>query len=221
MSEKIVETIDLTDSSTTLEVALAEVLSGSDEQPDKDVGSNNNGVEEEPTEQIEESNDKSVNTSNELLEGISTDTTETKPDENITDEPVERQSLFFYQIDDKTTEGSFRPEDPGDSSKRFPLKSSGQIETITVVSQSSSFNATLILDSDKIIDNKSWSYLDTLSQELSHIGAYQRSGGEYVLSISDYPFNKEIDFSLRPTDDVTFDVIRVELMIDEYTTGEK
>lgn len=153
------------------------------------------------------------------IEGITTNTRESPLNENISSKPEERQTLFFFQIDNRTQATPFTPEDPEQTGRGFPIKGSGQIDSIIIVAQQNTFNVTLEVDNDKIVDNESWSELDILSADLAHIGAYQRASGEYVMSLSDYTFNQVLDFSIRPTSQTTFDTIRVEVMLDEYTTG--
>lgn len=154
-----------------------------------------------------------------LLEGIGVDTRERPVDEGISDRKALRETLVFGQEDDITTSSSFRPTtDNGEDI--FPLRGSGQIDSMFISSASNTFKVFLELDGDKILDSISWSDLESQSDELAHIGAYQKSSGDFVVSINDYPFNQEIDFSIKPAQQTSFNTIRVEIMLDEYGTGE-
>lgn len=207
---KEVEEIDVSES-TSLEVALLEALGSGT----TDVGSNDSdNSNEEPNDDLETDNH-----TEETIEGIVSDVQEKEPSESSTNERVERETLFFFEINDKTTIGSFRPEDPEQQGRGFPIKASGQVDTMLIVAQDSTFKATLLIDGDKVLDNESWSSLNSISQELAHIGAYSTDSDKYVLSIADYPFNESVDLSIRATEQTTFETIRVELMLDEYTKG--
>jgi hypothetical protein len=155
------------------------------------------------------------------IKGIATDTSESPLNISASPSPELRETLFFFQINNRTQATPFTPEDPEKTGRGFPIEGSGQIDSIVVVAKSNTFNVTLETDGDKIVDNQSWSQLDVLSSDLAHIGAYQRTSGEYVVSLSDYPFNEIVDFSIRPTQQTTFDTIRVEVILDQYTTGAK
>jgi len=174
---------------------------------------------EESIESTDSSETDSPNRGATQLEGISTNTRESPFNQNMSPTPEQRETLFFFQINNRTQTTPFTPEDPEQVGRGFPIRGSGQVDSIVVVAQADTFSVTLETDNDKIIDNESWSDLNTLSADLAHIGAYQRVSGEYVLSINDYPFNEVLDFSIRPSQSTTFDTIRVEVMLDEYTTG--
>lgn len=153
------------------------------------------------------------------LEGITTPDQEVDIDEGTSPQPELRETVKTFEISDLSASKPFKPEDPEDRGIDFPIRASGIIDNIVIVCQSSDFNATLELDGDKVLDNRSWSDLEVLSGDLAHVSAYERTSGEHVISISNYAFNEEADFSIRPTKEVTFDTIRVELKIDEYKSG--
>lgn len=139
--------------------------------------------------------------------------------QNTTEDVVERESLFFFEVNDKTAKSTFRPENKRQIDRDFPLRTSGEISTILVIAEDNTFSSTLVLDGDKVLDDKAWSDIDNLSGELSHIETEARQDGKYVLSINDYPFNETIDFSISPNSQTTFNLIRVEIIEDEYTKG--
>lgn len=204
MTGEKIDIIDIAGESTSLQTALMEVF-GVDNKPHGDRGTSDDSDGKNNT--VGEMEDESPLG----LAGIETSTEEKK--QNLEDE---RQTLFFFQNEDLTESNSFRPEDPNDRDKSFPVKAFGQIDSIFVQSPSNNFSVYLEIDGDRIIESKSWSDLDAISQELAHISAYQRQSGEFVVSVSDYVFNDEIDFSIRPNEEITFDFIRVELMIDDF-----
>jgi len=220
--KRTVETIDLTDSSTTLRTALMQVLDEEDvDGLEEDVTVDDEEVDEINTEDVENVDPHGEGDGDDILSGITVDSPEEDTDENISENETQRETLYFFQLDNITRGGAFRPKDESNDAENFPLEASGQIETITIVSDSDTFETTFILDDDKVIDGTSWSELNSISQELAHIGAYQRSEGDYVLSISDYPFNEVVDLSIAPESETTFSLIRVEIMIDEYSKGVK
>lgn len=209
---KDVEEIDLSAISTSARLALLEEFN-----------------EDTVVEEIEDSSGKDTDSptvesgdgpDEDLLDGIRSEVTETEDDPNETEERVERQTLFFFKLEDIQRKGHFRPDNPKVGDKGFPLQSSGQIESITIIAGSSNFSTFVQVDDDKVLDDEDWSYINDISQELPHIGAYRRTDDDYVLSISDYPFNREIDFSIEAKEEISFTLIRVEIMLDEYTTGE-
>jgi len=214
---KEVEVIDVDEEASSLYTILAEVLSAETEENDTEE-SNDNIDESTDKETIEES---SENNKEREIKGILTSKEERKPEyDTKTEEPVKRETLFFFEVNDDTYSTPFRPEDPTNSDKDFPLKASGQIDNIFIVTSDNTYQITLIIDGDKVLNNEKWIDIETLSQELAHIEAYQRTDdNRYVLSISDYPFNEEVDLSIRPTGSTKFDVIRTEIMVDEYTRG--
>ena len=127
----------------------------------------------------------------------------------------DRKTLFYFELDSVTRSTPFVPEDPSNSDKTFPVNASGQLDSILVIADSDDFSATIEVDDNTVLDNDSWQSVEAVSQELPHIGAYERREGGYVLSISDYIFNDHVDFSLRPDGETTFETIRVEIMVDE------
>jgi len=220
-----VERIDVSGSSTALRLALMEMLEleeidnyenaddGGNSSKEDTITEMDNSILDEEDDDVEDVSDKS------LPGGVSIQPEKDEPDDNTTEEPVRRETLYFFEITDKSRTGSFRPKSDTVEKRKFPLNTSGQIETILVIAQSDTFNITLDIDNDKVLDNNSWQSINDVSQELSHIAGYQRSSGEYVLSISDYPFNDRLDFSIKATGQTTFDRIRVEVMVDEFTRG--
>ena len=215
MSDNI-EEIDSDSSSLALKV-LALELAKDQKRKAKSTSTHSGGDESEDSNTSDETDSPNRGATN--LEGITEFTSQPEPNKNTTSSPEERQTLFFFQIEDKTQSTPFRPEDPENYNRGFPVNSSGQIDSIFISAQSNTFRVMLEIDGDKILDNASWSELNSISQELAHVGAYQESGGNYILSISDYPFNETLDLSIRPISETVFDYIRVELMLDEYTTG--
>lgn len=208
---------------STLELALSEALSNN---KDGDVTQDDSGDTEKVNKDQTDKNEDvqaTQDSSHRLdIDGI---TATNKRGESIdsldsvnTENKVKRETLFFLELNDKTQASSFRPED-GD--KDFPINASGQVDNILILSQDKTFSVYLEADDDRLLDNKSWSTINSNSQELPHVGGYQKQNGDYVLSISDYPFNEKLDFSIQPTQETTFRTIRVEVMIDEYTRGPK
>ena len=127
----------------------------------------------------------------------------------------DRETLFYFELDNITRTTPFVPEDPSDRNKTFPVNASGQLDSILVIADSDDFSATVEVDDNTVLDNDAWQSIEAVSQELPHIGAYERRDGGYVLSISDYVFNDHVDFSLRPDGETTFETIRVEIIVDE------
>jgi len=190
MTKKKVETLEVGES-TSLSVALAETLSG-----DAEVTTTTDDAEE---------------TDDEVKEDTTHDDSEEHTNVVVCENDPE---LFFFENRNITTSIAFDPEGSQKDDDSFPVRGKGQIDNILVQADSDTFSVTLKVDDDELIDNRNWSYLNSISQELAHIGAYQKSSGEYVLSISDYPFKNEVKFSILPTQETTFELIRAELMIE-------
>lgn len=195
MSENV-EILDISDS-TSLSVALAEALG---ENVDVEDTENNDSTDESQPE--DNQNDKEV---------------EEQTDVVCEDESPE---LFFFENKDVTRSNTFDPEGDTDEDKSLPLQARGQIDNILLQGDKNTYRVFLRVDSDVVIDNERLSDLQSISQELVHIGAYQKTSGEHVLSVSDYPFKDELIMSISPTEETAFDIIRVEVMVDEFK-GEK
>lgn len=124
----------------------------------------------------------------------------------------DNEDLFFFETQNVTRSIAFDPESP-DGDEKFPIQGRGSIDNILVQAESDTFEVFLRVDDDTIIDAKKFSYLESLSQELSHISAYQRTNGDYILSITEYPFKERVKFSLIPSQETTFTLIRPELRL--------
>jgi len=189
MSKKDIEVIDVS-GDTSLAVALNEVLNA----------------------------DKVIDTENSIDSGEndteSNNTTVEKEVNNVEVNCDEDPELFFFEAQNITRSSPFDPQ-TDDGEESFPVRGTGQIDNILVQAQSDTFKVFLRIDDDNVIDDKQFSQLQNLSQELTHISAYQRSSGDYILSITDYPFKKEVKFSLSPTQQTTFDLIRPELRMED------
>jgi len=130
-----------------------------------------------------------------------------------TDKEVNREELVFSQDTERIESRSFRPHDD------LPLRASGEIDNILMKSQSKDFRIYVEVDDAKVVDSASYTELETVSNELSNISAYQRSDGSYVVNISDYPFSNDIDVSIAPQSQMTFDLVRTEIKVDNFTTN--
>ena len=188
-----IEVINLEDTDP-LDVALSEALRDSEgdssyEVPENDSGSADND-ELEDTEEPQTEEPKKVQ--------------------------LEDKELTFFERKNITRSTPFDPESK-DGKESFPIRGRGSIDNILVQSESDTFGLFLRVDDDDIIDNESFTYLNSISQELSHISAYQRTDGDYIVSITDYPFTESVEFSIIPTEETTFTLIRPEVITKGHT----
>lgn len=134
---------------------------------------------------------------------------ETEDDDSIT---------FIEERDVTLRSGVFNePESPDTLAdmQHMPLEQSGLLENFLVVADSPNFKVRVEVDDHNILDDE-YSFIETNSNEFTKIGAYQRTDGKYVVSVSDYEFRERFDALIRPIDDnILFDVIRVEVERDE------
>lgn len=130
-----------------------------------------------------------------------------------TRDEVNREELVFKEKTDKTITNSY--QFPGG----LPLNASGRIDTLLLVGNSSDFKVYVQVDDNVVIDRKSYSDLATISNELPHVSAYETGTGKYVVSVTDYVFSEKVDANVTPTNSsATFDNIRTEIQVDNYTT---
>lgn len=204
---------DNSSTSTALSILLSELDSEVDDVEVKNEESNNTieGAEEDYV--VED------RLSSSPIEGIDAGQHGDR-NEGQTEDRVLRETLEFGERKSFTSSSSFRPRDEN-GEKIFPIRGSGQVDTILVSADDNTFSVYLELDGKKVIESESWSDLDTKSNELPHINAYQKTSGEYIVVVNDYPFNEEVDFSITPAGDTSFNTVRAEIMVDEYTTGGK
>jgi len=192
MSNKEVEVYDISDS-TSLQVAITEALNADPKEvtPDEDTDE----------EESEDNTDEESNDTTETTRVVKDDTPE----------------IYYFEQNNITRDITFDPQQPdSEGDKGFPVRARGQIDSIIVESQSDDFRLAVRVDDDNIVDDKHFTNLQSISQELAHIGAYQKSNGNYVFSLADYTFRDELRFSIIPNGSITFDLIRVELMLDEF-----
>lgn len=192
MSDKEVEVYDVSDS-TSLQVALTEALNADPKEvtPDEDTNEEESG----------DDTDEESNNATETTRVVKDDTPE----------------IYYFEQNNITRNITFDPQQPDtEGDKGFPVRARGQIDSIIVEAQSNDFRLAVRVDDDDIVDNKHFSDLQSISQELAHIGAYEKSNGNYVFSLADYTFRDELRFSIIPNGSITFDLIRVELMLDEF-----
>jgi len=131
------------------------------------------------------------------------------------------EKTIFFKMDNVSDSTPFVPEDPNKPDRSFPIKGNGQVDSILLISDRDSYTVTFSVDDNDILERDSWSSINTISQELPHISAYEQSGsGNYVLSINDYVYSEEVNMSIRPSNQVTFDTIRVEMIADSIDGGE-
>lgn len=197
---------NMSEASSTMRAAI---LSTFDSIEDDGVKSSENSTEN--TTEDSTNDDDSAPDRVEVVEENEIELEITEENEDNQDE--EKETIVFYELNDVNESGSFVPENPNSTSRSLPVKGSGEVDNILLISDSDSYRVTFIVDKNEILEYKRWSDIEAISQELPHIGAYEQNPDGYVLSISDYPYEEEVTLAIRP-EDVTFSTIRVEIIAD-------
>lgn len=130
------------------------------------------------------------------------------------DKDVEDEDYFFIEERDVTLQsGVFNKpaskDEIGDI-QQLPIEQSGTLIDFVVIAEDSNFSVKVEIDEHNIIDD-TYSYISDVSTELSKVGGYEDSDGNYVVHITDYDFHKRLNVLVRPNNDTTtFKLIRLE-----------
>lgn len=128
----------------------------------------------------------------------------------------ESEDLFFVQNENVMKKVEFTPlssdkptplDGPG-----FPVHAQGRLDSFIVVSDSRNFEVQVTVDNSDVVDD-TFSRLATIQQELTHISAYQTQE-KFVVSVQDYPFREFLNIIITPSEEIEFELIRVEAIIE-------
>lgn len=122
------------------------------------------------------------------------------------DSPVDTD-LLVIERQNFTTSDAFTLKEPGNS---LPLDGPGDLSSLVVSADSDQYDVFLKVD-DQVVVNDSWTNVESISGELTRIGAFQDSDDNRVFSASDYSFRDELDAVITPQASVTFSLQRVEV----------
>lgn len=94
--------------------------------------------------------------------------------------------------------------------EELPVHQDGTLVDAVVIAEDSNFALKVEIDEHDIIDD-TYSYISDVSTELSKVGAYQTSNGNYLVHVTDYDFNERLDVGIRPqNENIEFKLIRIE-----------
>lgn len=126
----------------------------------------------------------------------------------------ESEELVFIEEKDITRTRAFTPQQDEKEKRHLPIEGRGRLENLLIVGESQDYKVRVENDEDDIVDD-TFSYLETFSNELSHVSAYTKD--QYsVVNVSGYPFNERLHFRVTPTSEVTFKLVRAEVIVEEY-----
>lgn len=129
----------------------------------------------------------------------------------------EGSKLFFIERENFTIDRPFTPvfEDEEGEIRQLPLSDSGVLDSLVVIGDSSNYRMTLEVDEFNVVDDKTFSELQSISIELSHVGAFTNDG-KSIISVSSYPFQEHLNMELEPTgEEVDFTLVRLEVITGE------
>lgn len=158
-----------------------------------------------------------------------TDTVQTEQSQKKEDATDERESdyITYEQVETEPDDLTFIEErnvnlktgvwntpesedDLGDFSN-LPLELDGKIENFLVVADKPDFSIRVEVDDHDILDDE-YSFIESISNELSKVSAYKSTDNTYVVSVMDYDFSNRFNALIKPNaENVTFEVIRVEI----------
>lgn len=97
------------------------------------------------------------------------------------------------------------------TSSGFQVEGPGMIDTVVIRGDSSDYAVEIETDSAVLIRDN-WTALNTLSDDLTHISAYQDSGDSIVV-VQDYPYREYSTVAIDPGSEMTFERIRAEWIV--------
>lgn len=106
-----------------------------------------------------------------------------------------------------TANSAFHFEEPGRS---MPVSGPGTLVNSLLVADSDEFGVYIELDGQTVID-ASFPTLMLRSDELDRIAAYRRGDDKYVLAVSGYEFQEEVDVVIQPDGSLSVTLQRAEI----------
>jgi len=93
----------------------------------------------------------------------------------------------------------------------MPIMGPGFLRSLIVIADSKEYKVTVVTDGRTILDD-TYSNLAEITAELPRVAAYKK-GDEYLVSIQDYPFMRELNAYVTPFEEITFSLTRAEVEI--------
>lgn len=131
----------------------------------------------------------------------------------------ESEELVFIQMRDFTTSGAFTPRntDINQSEDSLPVKGKGRLDTVSIIADLPDYSVTVWIDDNAVVDDN-WPTLDNTSEEMTHVDAYFdqpdiKDGN--VIVVEDYPFTEYCSVNIQTDGEVTFELIRVEIILEQ------
>lgn len=128
---------------------------------------------------------------------------------NIVDEAEE---LFFCEKRHFVKNAPFHPPQGDEKHDQMPIHGKGRLDNFVVVADGEQFSVKVVVD-DKEVVNNSHSELKRRQTELAHVSSYS-DGGEHIVSVMNYPFREGVHITITPESDLTFDMVRVEALLE-------
>lgn len=151
------------------------------------------------------------------------DTQEQNKPQTFNELPKEPETgLILIERRDITIQNQFTLSgtDVNGNSVNMPISGKGVLDTFVVKSNNSNFEVRIEIDEFDVI-NDDFTTLQSLTTELSHVGAFT-SNGDSIVSASDYPFNERINIIITPLPEteITLSVARAELIMGAVSDVE-
>jgi hypothetical protein len=126
--------------------------------------------------------------------------------EVLRSDPGSMSETVVIERENVTTSDPFYIREPGLS---LPYPGPGTLISALVIADDNDFSVFMDVDGQHVID-ESFDSLETISNELERISAYQGSRG-YVFSASEYEFQDELNIVISPNSEIEFLRQRVEI----------
>lgn len=135
----------------------------------------------------------------------------------------DKKEVVVIEEKNITRDGVFYPKDSREENpiQSLPVHGEGELDLLIVRSNSQNFSLEVSVDDTDIIDDMTYTELNNLAPDLSHISAYDTADGEFVVTVTDYPFYEIVRARIRANDEITFPLIRVELFMDRIDVQEE
>lgn len=97
--------------------------------------------------------------------------------------------------------------------RSLPFTGTGDLKNFVLRADSNEFSISVQVDEHNVVDS-TFDELENLSAELAQISAYE-ADNQYIINISDYPIRDRFNIEIVPDGNVTFSLIRVEI-VEEF-----
>lgn len=129
-----------------------------------------------------------------------------------------REDALIIDRRDITLDNSFRlkGEDTEGNVVEMPIEGDGVLDSFVIKSPSTNFSVSVEIDSFDALDRETFDSISNISTALSHIGAFSESG-THTVTVSSYPFNERLNLAVHPQQEITFTIIRAEVILGGKT----